>query len=135
MPYPESLLHGISQNSSIFKENGIRLVSSGTFDFFPSASHPGRAELSINWEDDSGALGNLQSQIKNDRPQFVGCARLARASVDDIVKRPWANQNFGYERDKKPTNPYHGNIYLNTPNKRIQRLIQGALAMAVVEVI
>lgn len=59
-------------------------------------------ELSVNLEDDAGALAEIRGRRK-----INAVARIETWIVEDLVQR---NELAGVDRSRKPDNPYHGDI-------------------------
>lgn len=81
-------------------------------------------ELSVNYEDDEGALAELRS-----RPNMKAVARVQVSVVEGLVE---GSSLAGHERKPLVSNKYHGNIlfpdHADTPTWRI-RQVQSVLAL------
>jgi hypothetical protein len=135
MPFPETLLRGVP-NDTFLVEDGS--VGSHLFYFDDQPREDGNIERSINWEDDDGALATIFTQRKeNGDPQFrAGAVRIPREELDRLANRPTVRSILSYERSPLPSNPYHGNLLMqSTVEKRTMKTIAAGIALAVSEVI
>ena len=130
--YTSSLLRGISNKEDLINIEGALGAKVGAFQFKESTTDPNKYELSINWEDDLGAISSLKEQLKEGRQQFVGSARLESTVRDSINRNPILN--LDYERAPSEDNNYHGNLLVLNPEKAIIKIIMGALAANVIYV-
>lgn len=134
MTFPDNCLRGITTLDQLEEGNS---VSSSAFNFSDSIRGDGWRDLSINWQDDEGAVQVLLSQKKlNGEIQFkVGYAVIPREELDHLIKQPTVNGMLTYERHQIDNNPYHGNILVNgnLPKPTIRKL-QAGLALLVSEV-
>lgn len=143
--YPEVCFRGLSDRNSITQRG---YISSSAFQFKEykpelRKNNDGFIELSINWNDDEGAITTLLSQKKqgSDTPQFkVGYCKLNRLQIDIMLKQYIRDQQFAYERkpiekDEEKSieaNPYHGNLLLhksvdNAVKKNIEHMLAGSV--------
>lgn len=134
MPFPEDCIRGISYAGQLLEPD---VAGIGLFQFQEVERADDWDELSINWNDDDGAIESILNQEKEDgTPQFrIGAAYLSRERVDQAKADPAGKGRVAYERRALPDNPYHGNILLRRgTEKLIRRRIQHALALAVIAV-
>lgn len=113
-----------------------------SFDSYDAALRKGDGycELSINWNDNEGALKTLLEQhkpFKTENQFKVGYCKLDRIEIELALKTYIKEGHFKYERspllgdkdeDIQP-NPYHGNLLmLNGIDKNAKKNIQHTLA-------
>lgn len=96
--------------------------------------------MSINWNDDDGALLTLLSQRKpfKDEPQFkIGYCSIQKSMMRNLFRQYIVDENFTYERrpiqkdeiNDIVENPYHGNLLLKKDvSKALKKNIQCGLA-------
>ena len=136
MDYPEKFLRGIPNNS--FMEEGYPNAELfKQFDENPERTDD-YTEISINWNDDEGALDTIFNQKKKDKDEYqfkVGAAVLSKVELDRLCKKPQVKNGLCYERRKVEGNDYHGNILLKKDtSKPLRNLIASSLALCVEEV-
>lgn len=139
--FPKEFYRGISSPNDITKE-GYIMAAVFKFDKYDEIARndDGFCELSINWNDDEGALTTLLRQHKphKEEKQFKGgYCKISKSAMDLIFKPYIDGEQFKYERrpilgncdaDISP-NPYHGNLLmLNELDKNIKKNIQHTLA-------
>lgn len=125
---PNELLRGLPAKDWIFEG----LVTTAAFSFTGKEIN-GYNELSINWNDDEGALPELLNRVDDDKINFsAGVAHIELKTMKLILKDHIAVGNFKIRRDVvDPTNPYHGEIMLKSGiPKRFKKLIENGLALA-----
>ena len=126
--FPENCLRGLRDKNCIIPGEGR--VNTGAY-IPPKKSAEGRddgkSELSINWEDDEGALALIFG--RRSQSEF-GVARLARDSMEFVRQRADVAEMLAYERRRMDDNDYHGNILLNAvmPSP-LEKEIAAALAL------
>ena len=137
--YPNDFYRGLSAKDN-FTPEGYLTAAAFKFDSFCESRGDSYCELSINWNDDEGALERLQTQRKpfTDQRQFrFGYAIIPVYLIRAIFKTHIENSEFSYERRPIPAdpdldieeNPYHGNLLLdNKLEKSIKKNIQHSLA-------
>lgn len=139
--YPEDFYRGISDSSAV---DEFGYVQMGAFQFSNydalGRNGDGFLELSINWNDDDGALAKLLTQKKEgqDIPQFnVGYCTIQTKDLQKIFRVYIRDRKFNYERrpiEKNEAegieeNPYHGNLLIHKDIDRpTKRNIQSTLA-------
>ena len=146
--YPDECFRGLSDKNSITQRG---YMSSSAFQFKEYKREDreiddGFIELSVNWNDDDGAITTLLSQKKpgTDNLQFkVGYCKLNRLQIEIMLKQYIRDKQFSYER--KPfeedvekaieANPYHGNLLLhcsvdNGMKKNIEHMLAGSVEPA-----
>lgn len=133
--FPEELYRGVSSSNDITKE-GYIMAGAFKFDNYDGdlRNNDGFCELSINWNDDAGALSVLLNQHKpfRDEKQFkAGYCKIQKAYVDLVLKQYINDGYFTYERspitenaeEDIPSNPYHGNLLmLNELDKNTKKI-------------
>jgi hypothetical protein len=135
MPYPKSLLRGISDKSCITENN---FIASHFFDFkINTARSDELSEASINWNDDDGASKVLLEQKNsNGDIQFrFGYVIMSLSSIDKICQEQIGRTHkLGYERAEKPENKYHGNLLCSSKMHKHERdLLRAALALNTID--
>lgn len=129
LKYPCDFWRGIATKD--FVCDGHVLPSA--FQFDDEIREDGFKELSINWNDDDGALEKVLSQTKaNGKLQFqVGAANLQLGFVKQCLATYIARDEFSYERREVEGNNYHGNLLVKgTIDKKIRLIISNTLALA-----
>jgi hypothetical protein len=97
----------------------------------------GELELSINWQDDEGAIPLALAQKKTDNTtlQFKGgLALVPREHLDRLFRLPAFGKALSYDRQPIPGNPYHGNLLMSNPaaiSKMVRSHIAATIAMHV----
>lgn len=139
MGYPSEFYRGLSAKDNVTSE-GYVTASAFSFDKYDESRCDDYCELSINWNDDEGALHTLLSQHKpfKEEKQFkVGYAKLPISIIHSMFRQFIDDNMFAYER--KPIsanpdadiaeNPYHGNLLVSKKlNSNIKKNIQYSLA-------
>lgn len=137
MCYPENFLRGI-KNSTYLSEDGH--VRAHLF-HFDNNQENNRWEQSINWEDDDSAIDYTLNYTGDDDVLLFGAglAVVPRDCLECIGNWHTIEGNLSYdhcESPDNPDNPYHGNILLaSSVPKRIMKMVAGAIALAVSEII
>lgn len=140
--YPERILRGIaSDNQQFITPEGYPTQAAFQFDDYDADSRDDDfCELSINWEDDEGAVVALLDQvnIRKNCPQFQGGYCCLQRSVLSAAMRDYIdNKHLAYERRPIEADPdngvaenrYHGNILMkNNLSKQARTNIQVTLA-------
>jgi hypothetical protein len=89
---------------------------------------PHGTEVSINWEEDTGALTQLRG---NEPASRHGIARLPLQALEAVCRCPGLEDCLHWEYHRIPNNDYHGNIvYLDGVPKPRKLAIQHVLAQA-----
>ncbi len=130
---PEDFYRGLPSPDTV-TEQGYPTESAFRFLYF--GREDGYSELSINWNDDEGALEKLLSQRKpfKEEPQFkIGYCKIEKSMMKMLMKTYMDDQVFSYERRPVEadleadveSNPYHGNLLMkkdagNALKKNIQ---------------
>ena len=139
MTYASSFFRGISLNDYVTKE-GYVLSGAFQFDSYDSDRGDLYCELSINWNDNGGALETLLNQHKSNSEdiQFkVGYCCISLSNMKKLLRPYIDNKDFSYERrpineciEKQiQANPYHGNLLLkDTVSKAVKKSIENSLA-------
>lgn len=139
--YPEEFYRGVSSPNDVTRE-GYLMAGAFKFDNYEGASrdNDGFCELSINWNDDEGALKVLLDQHKpfKEEKQFKAGYCVIKRSFLDLMLKPYIDDaNFSYERrpvarsveEDIAENPYHGNLLMkNDLDKNVKKNIQHTLA-------
>jgi hypothetical protein len=128
------LLRGLRKDDHITPHNLIKSIA-----FEPQEKslearkkenyQPPGHDISINWEDDAGALETLRNDINNAkagvvRVQYHALIATLAAGVPELCER------LVCERRALPTNAYHGNIvFLEGLEKRERLRLCGYLAL------
>lgn len=127
--YPKDFWRGISNKD--FVCDGHVLPSA--FQFDDEIRQDGFKELSINWNDNEGALATVLNQKKdNGKFQFsVGATNLQLGFVKQCLATYISRDEFSYERKPVEGNDYHGNLLVKgTIDKKIRLIISNTLALA-----
>lgn len=136
---PEDFYRGLSAPDQ-FTAEGYLTAAAFKFDAYCATRGDNYCELSINWNDDDGALETLLTQTKpfSDTKQFrFGYAKLPLSTVRMLFKMFMDDGKFSYERRPiaaDPSkdiaeNPYHGNLLIdNKIENSIRKNIQHSLA-------
>jgi hypothetical protein len=127
MAYPDNCIRGVANDSFIVKGE----LSPHLFYFRKEDIRPdGWSEQSINWEDDTDAIGFTLRQRKNKKIHYqIGIVIIPRSELDRIRDK-YRNLNiFTYERKRTGRNKYHGNMLLNKDeiDKPLMKAIAGSL--------
>lgn len=137
---PDKFYRGISTADAISTEGYITEAAFSFDKFDRNPRSDDYCELSINWNDDEGALLTLLSQRKpfKDEPQFkIGYCSIQKSMMRELFRPYMADENFAYERrpiqkDEEngiAENPYHGNLLLKKDaSKALKKNIQCGLA-------
>ena len=137
---PDKFYRGISSADAISAEGYITEAAFSFDKFDRNPRSDVYCELSINWNDDEGALLTLLSQRKpfKDEPQFkIGYCSIQKSMMRELFRPYMADENFAYERrpiqkDEEndiAENPYHGNLLLKKDaSKALKKNIQCGLA-------
>ena len=126
--YAEHFWRGISNKD--FISDGHVLYTAFQFDETDRTDKC--RELSINWDDDEGAVKKLLEQKKdNGNIQFRGGAtKLSLAAVKIILKQYIDSKQFSYERRIVEGNDYHGNLLVSADlSKQLRNQISNGLAL------
>ena len=132
--FPDEFFRGITSNENITPE-GYLMAGAFKFDSYNSdlRNGDGFCELSINWNDDEGAVQTILEQHKPGKAekQFKeGYCVLQRNHLHLMFKQYIDDNNFAYERkaveatkeNDNQANPYHGNLLLkDSLNKNIKK--------------
>lgn len=137
---PNEFYRGISSQDMISKE-GYPTEAAFQFEQYDELKRKDSfCEMSVNWNDDEGALRTLLSQHKpnSDSPQFkIGYCTIQKNNMKLFLKAYLKDNVFSYERSPIKANvemdicdnPYHGNLLLkNDVSKSIRKNVQCALA-------
>ena len=119
---PESCLRGVPSSDRVL-DNGV--VASHNFYFVGADRSDKRHEMSINWEDDDGALRFTLRQEREGKRQFrMGGVRIERKELDRLNHKPVADGCLSYERAEEPDNLYHGNLLIegSVPKPRMKQI-------------
>lgn len=132
------------QNELLINTNGkstqVKSSQNKNYKFDRNPRSDDYCELSINWNDDEGALLTLLSQRKpfKDELQFkIGYCSIQKSMMRELFRPYMADENFAYERrpiqkDEEndiAENPYHGNLLLKKDaSKALKKNIQCGLA-------
>lgn len=137
---PAEFFRGMSSSDCLTTDGYLSEAAFRFDDYNSNERQDNYCELSINWNDDSGALDVLLNQHKpfKTEPQFkIGYCKFDKAMIQAVMKSYIDNKDFSYERkpiscDAKndvSENKYHGNLLLNSNvDKRTKRAIQCTLA-------
>ena len=137
---PDKFYRGISSADAISAEGYITEAAFSFDKFDRNPRSDDYCELSINWNDDDGALLTLLSQRKpfKDEPQFkIGYCSIQKSMMRNLFRQYIVNENFTYERrpiqkdeiNDIVENPYHGNLLLKKDvSKALKKNIQCGLA-------
>lgn len=137
--YPEEFYRGVSSSDQITKE-GFAMAAAFRFSDQPR-KNDGLYDLSINWNDDVGALETLLTQKKPGKEDYqfkIGYFTLNTAYLNMIMKQFIDEKIFSYERcpilaqadNDYQENLYHGNLLLqNNVDSNIRKNIQHTLAV------
>lgn len=124
---PGTFLRGIRKRDFINDDGSAHYTA-----FEPPKANPrrndGGAELSVNWEDDSGAL----ELLFRDRSNSEGGVARVSLKVLGVVNAAPAAKPDALRPERAPTkgNSYHGNIvFRGDLGKPLVRLIAGTLAL------
>lgn len=126
--YPDACLRGLRKKDWILDDGKIDTAAFMPSDPGKETGRPrpdGAWEVSINWEDDPGAI----EQLKRESVAAHGAARLPRRKLEGLMDEPGAQGLLDYERQPVDNNPYHGNILLHAKEPRHRRMIAAALAI------
>lgn len=133
MDYPLTCIRGIP-NQSFMEDDFPNAELFKKFDENPERTDDYN-EISINWEDDEGALKLIMEQKKKDSDQYqfkIGGAIVSRTELDRLCKKPQVKGWLSYERREVEGNKYHGNILLKkNVTKAMRNLIASNLALCV----
>ena len=133
MDYPLTCIRGIP-NQSFMEDDFPNAELFKKFDENPEGTDDYN-EISINWEDDEGALKLIMEQKKKDSDQYqfkIGGAVVSRTELDRLCKKPQVKGGLSYERREVEGNKYHGNILLKkNVTKAMRNLIASNLALCV----
>ena len=137
---PERFYIGISTKDAISSEGYITEAAFSFDDFAKNPRDDNYCELSVNWNDNEGALLTLLSQKKpfKQEPQFkIGYCEIQKSQMKALFRAYMADSNFSYERrpiqadaeNGIEKNPYHGNLLINKDaSKGLRKNIQCGLA-------
>ena len=131
MTLPNTCLRGIPNDTYI---NSDGAVGSHLFHFNDPDRGDGWIPLSINWEDDDGAMTMILRQTRpNGELQFkTGAVRLPKREMDRLNDSPNVRGLLSYERQAVPQNDYHGNLLLSAgASKPTMKQIAAGLALAI----
>ena len=126
--FPNEMYRGISNLD--FIDSKFNLVTDNAFQ--PDCPrNDGYREISINWNDDCGALDVIFNQKKsNNNYQFICVTALDLKRIIDFLSIYILNETLKYERAVLSDNKYHGNILiLGSASNSIQRNIRASLAV------
>lgn len=139
--YPDELYRGVSTPNDITKEGYATAAIFKFPDYEPELrDDDGFCEVSVNWNDDEGALRTLLDWHKpgNEQKQFrAGYCIIQRTVLQLVLKQYMDENHFGYERrpvepmveNDYQSNPYHGNLLMkNDISTQIKKNIQHVLA-------
>lgn len=133
MGYPDTFIRGIP-NSNFMEEDFPNAQLFNKFDENPEREDDYN-EISINWNDDAGALQTIFNQKKKDSEEYqfkIGGAIMSRVELDRLKKKPQIKGKLAYERREVDGNKYHGNILLKKDtSKGLKNLIASNLALCV----
>ena len=142
MRYPDNCIRGISDHNCVRKIEDHFVALRGLFTFRNNPERDdGWDEGSINWEDDDKARDFTLDQTKDDAEgerKFQFKVGIAILPCDELksVKKKYGYSSFGYERDDKPSNRYHGNLLLkNDLDSGLKDMIRSMLAMGISEIV
>ena len=137
MDYPETFLRGIFNNTYVDSE---KKPKTHLFYFDKNDKREDDLlELSINWEDNQGAINELHTRRKPDGDlQFeFGVARIPTSAISYINEFPQINGDLTCERkiDDKD-NQYHGNLLIpsDMPKHRM-KAVASSISLWVLEVV
>ena len=138
MSFPNHAYRGISSIDYVNFDEEI--VHASAFQFSQTPGRDDFLECSINWADDMGALKQLAMQRnprKQDCYQFIaGACRVPRSGIEHTKALAMAHGLLSYERSPLDDNKYHGNLLCSAnANKKVRKMIEGAIALAVDEII
>lgn len=138
--YPNEFYRGISSPNDITSE-GYVAVGAFQFDSFDPERGDDFCELSINWNDNDGALEMLlnQHKPKKEDKQFKGgYCTINKTYLHNVFKPYMDNGIFSYERrpveaceeNDYQANPFHGNLLMkNSIDKQMKKNMQHTLAL------
>ena len=136
--FPDTFIRGIPNNDFIDEESNY--PKSDLFkNFEPNADRiDDFLELSINWNDDEGAMIKILEQKKENSSELqfkVWGAILDTNELKNLCKKPLTKDILKYERKEIENNEYHGNILMkNGTAKRKRNEIAAGLAFCVGDV-
>ena len=137
---PDKFYRGISSADAISAEGYITEAAFSFDKFDRNPRSDDYCELSINWNDDDGALLTLLSQRKpfKDEPQLkIGYCSIQKSMMRNLFRQYIVDENFTYERrpiqkdeiNDIVENPYHGNLLLKKDvSKALKKNIQCGLS-------
>ena len=137
MDYPEKCIRGIPNNNYI-EDDYPNAELFKQFDENPERTDDYN-EISINWDDDDGAINTIMAQKKKDSQEYqfkIGGAIISKSELDRLLKKPQIKNKLSYERAEIPGNKYHGNILLKKDtSKSLRNMIASNLALCVESVV
>ena len=137
---PEEFFRGLSSQDMV-TEQGYPTEAAFRFASYDKTDrNDDYCELSVNWNDNEGALETLLVQRKphKDYPQFkIGYCKIKKSMMKMLMKQFIDDKVFSYER--RPiiedleadiaANPFHGNLLLKKDvENAVKKNIQCALA-------
>lgn len=132
MAYPDNCIRGVLNDTFLVPGEEKAAPHLFYFDDAPERDD-GWKERSINWQDDGQAIDFTLNQRREDDGEILfrtGVAVLPRARIDWLIRVQNVVGILGYERQKLPTNRYHGNILLRKDTSTtVMRMIGGTLAL------
>ena len=134
MALPDTCIRGIPNDTYIYSDGA---VGSHLFYFNDPDRGDGWSPLSINWEDDEGAMTVILQQTRpGGELQFkTGAVRLPKREIDRINDSLNVRGLLSYERQSLMQNEYHGNLLISaSASKHTMRQIAAGLALAVSDV-
>lgn len=127
--YPSEFLRGISSASDCSIEG---VAEASLFNRFDKADRAdGFEEMSITWNDNDEAVRIISFQKKAGEIHFkIGLAVLLRSQIDLARRDPFYDKILKYERKPSESNPYHGNILIDSKaSKSAKRRVASFLAV------
>lgn len=128
--YPEELIRGIA-NKDFISEEGYVLPAA--FQFEKTAREDGYCELSVNWNDDYGAILEAMNKRKenNGKLQFsIGITKMERRRMEFYLKDHIETKRLSYERKPVVNNDYHGNLLIHkNTSSQVRNLIMNGLSL------
>ena len=124
--FPERCIRGLSDKEDVTQEG--RVNSQALYpNFKPKTQRPDKAfETSINWEDDETVIAFTRKQREQ---SAYGVAALRLEAIDYEIRASRAVGLLTYERQKLPSNQYHGNIvFAQEISQRFAKTLAAALA-------
>jgi hypothetical protein len=137
MNYPNELIRGIT-NKDYLDEDGR--ASTAMFQFDENEERTDDfMEVSINWNDDDGALNHILNQCKKDTSEYqfkIGAAFISKQMLDQVLNSFNYRGRLSYERHPLHNNTYHGNLLMQkNMNKGQRAMIAGSIALCITDII